>query len=490
MDEIENRELPGNDASWYEALLAEKAATPAVDDVEIAASAPEAAVTAVAVKDLPEAASEPPSDEPASDAAPTDIAVDEESDDDATVADDPDIVGADTASDATPDTEIADGIADDATPETDIADNIAAVAIAGTAIADDATPDAEMADDNIAETAFVDEEAADTDETPVVAAVAPISDDDSPLENTSEMVGQLWTARDSFGPLEDWEPDEMNRKISSTRSFRWPTLIGVVAVIGLIVVGLVLLPSITRSRADDHLEMITTALRDLRAELPETQGSLATATDPASQPADLSGLTTQLTELAAKASNLDKATQAELPKAPPLTSSAPIDEIEPVRQSAEPLGTVALTIQQRISNVAEYRTLMDGFLSLPELPTTADAATQAELRVELASAQADSAAILADLPSDVALEEHQAMAREINEEFATWQVDYLEALRTGDAAPAGELISELEAALAELEAALVTPLAQIRRQTDTDLIDLARDIDEVVALADSTGAAG
>lgn len=476
MDQIENRELPGNDASWYEALLAEQAATPAVDDVQIAASAPEAVATAAAVKDLPEATSEPLSDKPASGEAATDIAGDEESNDDAAVADDADTADADTAESDT---------AGAATPDTETADDDGADA----AITDDATPDTEMADD-IAGTDTVDAEAGVTDETPVVAAVAPVSDDDSPLENTSEMVGQLWTARDSFGPLEDWEPDEMDRKISSTRSFRWPTLIGVIAVIGLIVVGLVLLPSITRSRADDHLEMITTALRDLRAELPETQGSLATATDPASQPADLSGLTTQLTELAAKASNLDKATQAELPKAPPLTSSAPIDEIEPIRQSAEPLGTVALTIQQRISNVAEYRTLMDGFLSLPELPTTADAATQAELRVELASAQADSAAILADLPSDVALEEHQAMAREINEEFATWQVDYLEALRTGDAALAGELISELEADLAELEAALVTPLAQIRRQTDTDLIDLARDIDEVVALADSTGAAG
>ena len=448
MDQIENRELPGNDASWYEALLAERAATPAVDDVHIGASGPESVAAAVAVKDLPEATSEPLSDEPASDEASTAEAGDEESGDDVAVADDTDTAERDIADDSPSDSTMAD---DD------------------TAIAADAILAAEAADDDVADTDTVDEEAAVTDETPIVAAVAPVSDDDSPLENTSEMVGQLWTARDSFGPLEDWEPDEMDRKMSSTRSFRWPTLVGVAAVIGLIVIGLVLLPSITRSRADDHLEMITTALRDLRAELPETQDSLAIATDPASQTADLAGLTTQLTELAARASDLDNATQAELPKVPPLTSSAPIDAIEPIRQSAEPLGTVALTIQQRISNVGEYRILMEGFLSLPELPTTADAATQAELRVELASAQADSAAILADLPSDVALEEHQAMAREINEGFATWQVDYLEALRTGDAALAGELIAELEAALAELDAALVTPLAQIRRQTDTDL---------------------
>jgi hypothetical protein len=148
---------------------------------------------------------------------------------------------------------------------------------------------------------------------------------------------------------------------------------------------------------------------------------------------------------------------------------------------------VAITIQRRIANLVEYRTLMSGFLVLPELPTEADNDTQAELRVELAAAQAESASVLAELPSDVALESHAALAREINERFATWQVDYLEALRTNDAAAAGELIAELESALAGLDNALVTPLAQIRRQTDADLIDLARDIDAVSTLAAEIG---
>lgn len=78
------------------------------------------------------------------------------------------------------------------------------------------------------------------------------------------------------------------------------------------------------------------------------------------------------------------------------------------------------------------------------------------------------------------------MAREINERFATWQVDYLEALRTNDATRAEALIVELEVSLVELENALVTPLAQIRREADADLIDLAREIDAVTAFADET----
>jgi hypothetical protein len=107
----------------------------------------------------------------------------------------------------------------------------------------------------------------------------------------------------------------------------------------------------------------------------------------------------------------------------------------------------------------------------------------------LASAQAESASILADLPSDVSLAPHEELARSINEDFATWQIDYLEALRNEDAATAAALVEELNTDLEELDAALVTPLAQIRRQTDADLIDLARSIDEVTALAKGETAA-
>jgi hypothetical protein len=206
------------------------------------------------------------------------------------------------------------------------------------------------------------------------------------------------------------------------------------------------------------------------------------ATDPPSTSAELAALSTQLTVLAADASALDEAAQAELPATPPLTSSAPIDELEPIRQRLEPLGTVAHAIQRRISNVVDYRILMSGFLALPDLPVAANATSQAELRVTLAAAQAESASILAELPSDVSLDAHRALARDINERFSTWQIDYLEALRTEDAATAGDLLTELDGLLTELDNELVAPMAQIRRQTDTDLIDLARSIDQILLL--------
>ena len=416
MERTEQRELPGNDASWYREMIAEH-----IESKRVPA----------AVETEPQAA------EPADDS--TDVVPAEHA---------PATPPIDTGADS------ADEEASEPALEEDVEDS-----------------DVAPRDDSAA---------------PPIASVPPVAED-APLENTSEMVGQLWTARDSYGPLEDWEPEDINRKVSSARSFRWTTLIGVLTIIGLIAAGLFVLPSLAERRADSYLKSIMDPLQALRAELPDTQTSLAVATDPAADGAALAGLTTQLTTLAAKASALDAATQADPPSAPPLTSSAPIDAVEPVRQRAEPLGTAAIAIQRRIADLVEYRTLMTGFLVLPELPTTADSDTQATLRVDLAAAQAESASILADLPSDPALESHAAMARDINERFATWQVDYLEALRTGDAAAARTLIAELESSLVELDNALIAPLAQIRREVDTDLIELAREIDAVSALASEIG---
>ena len=322
-----------------------------------------------------------------------------------------------------------------------------------------------------------------------VVAVPGVPEDDPDLiDHVPGPVGKPWTPEESDTPLDGWEPDDMNKKISSARTVRWTSVLAAVTVIALVGTGLVLLPSIAKSRAENHLEMYTLALTGLRGELDETQTSLATATDPATGVEELDALGTQLTVLAAKVSDLDAASQRDLPAVPPLTSSEPIDKLEPIRQRIEPLGTIATTIQRRIANLAHYRILMSGFLAVPELPVSADSATQAELRVQLAEAQAESAAVLSELPSDVSLDAHRTLARESNDRFAGWQVDYLEALRTEDAAAAEALIAELGGLTSKLDDELITPLRQIRGQTDTDLIDLARSIQEVIELAngDST----
>lgn len=447
MDKAETAELPGNDASWYRALLEEDGTSNgAVDAGNL---------------------DPPPSELPAFTLPPTIVTVEPHNEQ----VDTGDVDSA--------------GIEDSEEP--DPHDGVGA-ALAGTAAAAPPTdqPTTEVAapltdtnNDNYEPAAAGTLEPDPTTD----PHLTPVERKLSPGESASEMVGHLWTSSAQDGPIEGWAPDDMDRAISSKRSFRWTPVIAFTTVVALVVVGLVLLPTITRSRANNHRDMMTAALDALRGELPDTQTSLEIATEPDSTTTDLGDLSTQLTALSAKASAVDGAGRASLPSTPPLTSSQPINELAPIQKRLEPLATTALTIQQRIANLVEYRMLMNNFLVLPDLPTEADAATQSDLRVAMASAQAQSASILADLPEDVSLSEHAALAKQTNESFATWQVDYLEALRTQDAVTAEVLIADLTAQLNELDAQLVTPLAQIRRQADADLIDLARSIDDVVGLA-------
>ena len=498
LDRVETTELPGNDASWYRALLEEESppqpVTGHADTTDADTSEP------VRVDQLPDA--EPP--EPVV-LQPTRELDDEYPGQEAEPADTTEpgfteAMGADTE----PREDAPDGL-----------DELAPLLIAPeeeetvSAPAKTAEPTPAPETDEAPEAAFVAEpvspvmEAAELpaapddvvleDHEPVAADeelepgdAQPESEDEphqSPSERSAEMVGQLWTAHASEGPIEGWVPDDMDSTMSLSRSFRWTSVVATIAVLALVIVGLVLLPSITRNRADAHRAMMVEALHGLRAELPDTQDSLAVATEPTSTVTALNNLSTQLTSLSAKATGVDHAGREPLPSTLPFTSSAPIDELAPIQQRLEPLATTALTIQQRIANLVQYRTLMQDFLTLPDLPTSADDATQADLRVALASAQAESASILSELPDDVSLSEHRARALELNKTFATWQVDYVEALRTQDTVAAEALIGDIRYDIEQLDAALVTPLAQIRRQTDADLIDLASSIDEVVALA-------
>jgi hypothetical protein len=470
LDKVDTTELPGNDASWYRALLEETSPSaptdlpppPAVpdttDDVETTVEAPP--VTQPDPTDIDSAAVEPPIQESVG------------------------LLPVDEASVAEP--EVGELVSQAREPEPDIPPAFRTAPHEDVDEPSDASesPPVEAIDtDDVPPETLASGESPESEPEPTPESNAVADRELSPGQKQSEVVGQLWTAHPPEGPIEGWEPDDIDRAMSSARSFRWTSVIAILAIVAVVAVGLVLLPSITRNRAAAHREMMREALHELRDELPDAQTSLAVATEPTSTVTALNDLSTELTALSAKATAVDTAGRRPLPSTLPLTSSEPIDELTAISQRLGPLAATALTIQRRIANVVEYRTLMDGFLTLPDLPTTADESEQADLRVTLASTQAESASILSELPEDESLAEHRALAKELNETFATWQVDYLDALRTRDEVAAEALIGDLQFQIDQLNAALVGPLAQIRRQSDADIIDLAATIDEVDAVA-------
>lgn len=313
------------------------------------------------------------------------------------------------------------------------------------------------------------------------SSVAPVTPAATPApSNQDTMVGRLWESTAEQDALTDWKPEDLPHVIASKRSFRWPTVVLIIGALAVVVVGFLWLPSVTRARATDQRDLYQNTLMSLRRELPKAQTSLAVATDPTSTVAAMADRATELTAWAAAASEVDAVSSRALPAAAPLTSSAAIDHLEPIRQSLEPLATVAASIQARISRVIEYRTLMAGFLDLPDLPVAADDTEMSTLRVRLAAAQADAISVLSDLPDDPAFDEHRVQARKLADRFGDWQVEYLEALRTTDPTAAQALLTELDTARTGLLESIIGPLSEVRQQVDADIIDLATRVDAIL----------
>ncbi len=313
--------------------------------------------------------------------------------------------------------------------------------------------------------------------------IPPLPHSTSDAETTSELVAQAWREGAEPDPFTDWVPRELARQVTSGRNFRW-TVIITMLVMGALAVGAVLwLPSIVRHRADVRAEQYRSALYDLRTELPSAQGALATATDPEATQEELSELAGPLTDLVSVAEHLADVIADPLPEAPPLLPSGPIDELVPLQDRLGPLGGEAVAVQKRISDLVRYRTLLAGITDLPDLPTEATAADINELRVTLAAFHADSVGTVNQMSPDTALTEHLDEVRAALNRFADWQIDYLEVLRQGD--DPTPLIAEITTLFENLDHTIVPPLATIRTETDTQILDLAQELDDATLLLPS-----
>ncbi len=302
----------------------------------------------------------------------------------------------------------------------------------------------------------------------------------SDAETTSELIAQAWRQGAEPDPLADWVPHELARQVTSERNFRWTVIITGLVAAGLVAGAIVWLPSIVRHRATARADQYRTAAFDLRNELPSGQGALATATDPEATHEELSELVGPLTDLISVAERLGTVVDAPLPEAPPLLPTGPIDELVPLQDRLGPLAGQATAIQQRISDLVQYRILLAGVTSLPDLPTEATAADINELRVTLAAFHADGIGIVNQMSPDAVLTEHLDEVRAALDQFADWQTDYLEALRQGD--DATDLISEITTTFENLDRTIVPPLAAIRAETDADILDLAQELDNAMVV--------
>ena len=145
------------------------------------------------------------------------------------------------------------------------------------------------------------------------------------------------------------------------------------------------------------------------------------------------------------------------------------------------LGAEGEGISGRLATTFSYRSTIPALFETPALPTQAESSTVDQLSVALAESLAETARLIADLPPDPTFAATRELATEASARYATWQLEYLDALREADTVRATSLIGELEEAADGIENSLDTALSTVRAEVDPRIVALAGETEEAIA---------
>lgn len=304
-----------------------------------------------------------------------------------------------------------------------------------------------------------------------------LGDVDVDGESPSEPVRELWGSDSDQDELATWSPRQLSRLVERRRNVRWPMVAGGVLLVAVVVGVALWLPGTSARRAAEVANRYEMAYITLYEDLAPGQQVLATLTEPGSTAADFADAPAVIAHMHDGADDALELVTDPLPTAYPLAPATPITQLGPQRDSLSVQATAAEAIAGRLGDLLDYRTAADRLFAIGDLPTDRSGVDLNEMTERLATASADSAIALEQLPDDVAFAEHKEAAREAVTRLSAWQVDYLEALRVGDTAAAEVLVAEWESMSDQLVTLFVAALAQARTEIDADIIELAAGID-------------
>lgn len=273
--------------------------------------------------------------------------------------------------------------------------------------------------------------------------------------------------------LKDWRPDDVSPRLGRHGFGRW--LAGALFVLAVAAVALAvfLLPRAVQSEADALATGYAQSLTDLRNELPNSQGALASLTDPASTPEAVSASVPAIGDLNTRGTVVISLATTPLPSTLVSIPRGPLEALDPTRTTMLILGAEAEGVSGRLATTFTYRSTVPALFATPDLPVEADSSTTDALSVSLAESLAETARLVADLPPDPTFTETRDLATKASERYATWQLEYLDALREGHTDRATALIVELDAAVDDIDAALGVALGVVRVEVDPRIVALA-----------------
>ncbi len=296
------------------------------------------------------------------------------------------------------------------------------------------------------------------------------------------------TGDDTFVPvapqsndgLDDWEPDDVSPRLGRRGFGKWLGAALLVIVVVAVVLAVILLPRTVQNQADVLAADYARSLTDLRNELPNSQAALASLTDPTTTPEYVSATVPAIGDLNTRGTVVISLATAPLPSTLMFVPRDPLEALEPTRTTMLILGAEAEGISGRLATTFTYHSTVPALFATPELPVEADSATTDALSVTLAESLADTARLVADLPPDPTFAETRDLATQASERYATWQLEYLDALREGDTERAADLIVEVDAARGDIVAALDSALGVVRAEVDPRIVTLAGETEAAI----------
>jgi hypothetical protein len=281
--------------------------------------------------------------------------------------------------------------------------------------------------------------------------------------------------------LDDWRPDDVSPRLGRRGFGRWLAGALFILVVTAVAVAVLMLPRAVQSEADALAADYTRSLTDLRNELPHSQAALASLTDPASTPEGVSASVPAIGDLNTRGTVVISLATTPLPSTLVLVPRRPLEALEPTRTTMLILGAEAEGISGRLATTFTYRSTVPALFATPNLPVEADSATTDALSVALAESLADTARLVANLPPDPTFAQTRDLATKASERYATWQLEYLDALREGDTGRAADLVVELDTARESIAAALDVALSVVRAEVDPRIVTLAGETESAIS---------
>ncbi len=281
--------------------------------------------------------------------------------------------------------------------------------------------------------------------------------------------------------LDDWEPDDVSPRLGRRGLGKWLAAALLVIVVVAIVLAVILLPRTVQNEADVLAADYSRSLTDLRNELPNSQAALAILTDPSTSPENVSATVPAIGDLNTRGTIVISLATAPLPSTLMFVPRDALEALEPTRTTMLILGAEAGGISGRLATTFTYHSTVPALFATPELPVEADSATTDALSVTLAESLADTARLVADLPPDPTFAETRDLATQASERYATWQLEYLDALRQGDTDRAADLVVELDTERNDITAALDVALGVVRAEVDPRIVVLAGETETAIS---------